>query len=48
VGVSGANIEHDDQEGTNRGGETIKEDWEGAKNELNQRREAYQAWYTKK
>jgi hypothetical protein len=26
VGVSGANIEHDDQEGTNRGGETIKED----------------------
>jgi hypothetical protein len=26
VGVSGANIEHDDQEGINRGRETIKED----------------------
>jgi hypothetical protein len=31
-----------------RGGKTIKEDREGAKSELDQRREAYQAWYTKK
>jgi hypothetical protein len=48
VEVSGVDNEHDDQERTNWGGETIKEDWEGAKSRPDQGGGAYQAWYAEK
>ncbi len=48
LGVNDADDEHEDQEGTNPGGKTIKEDCEGITSKPNWRGEAYQAWYGEK
>jgi hypothetical protein len=48
LGVSGANDEHEDQEGIDSGGEAIRKDWKGVASGPNRGREAYQTWYGEK